>query len=1479
MNSSSEVAKITINHTHTSLPEIITLYDLQSALEKYEKEKSYFESMPDFIQKLQQLAKKNKLDNADELEILRIIAGFSQLDQHCDGKNCLNLIYKLSYHIGNEKIDCAQALIKENLFNIKNIANLSRHPFLFKNIIFLHLQKALTQDSIDLLLHSVSSDNPEHYLIFCTDHLSWLVAELQKHHLLDKNKYEIIYANIQDNLEEKIILESNTYSKNTNIQLKVYEWSKSISKALIIDACKNFEYDFEKNFVGAKCKKYIENFCGIKRMESESYGNNYCVYYLKALQLMERYNLHKNPKNIDILFKHCFCFDKFIAVMNLCDQNKLLNTRIFRELCELSLLVSEMFTLESLIRALSQYKVLSGFVLDIIVTTKNMRLNEQGEHDYIFLDKDIYQDIINFVHVCNQHITSEILAKILLVKRTLDTHIFNVVYQYDFINQDIFNQICNKIIHSPDDYLKVFHGVIVKLHQYKEMNVDFLNILFSTKTKKECENMQSFITRLYHNSMLSTKNLQDVILYHQEYEGEDNRNVYEYMKSLYALKKEKLLNYHTRKIIYYNPYSSQALILLSKKNLLQNGIIDLIYNKCEELWFIQISTLNAAGLLNEKNLYAFLSHNNLDSLIRAIKFLDGRNKLTQDALSNLFLYQNPLMSLHAMNHLRDKLLFNYANHDRFIKHPNQARVAISLTFLEMFENFNLAQHQLNAIFTYGHIFSSINPNIFTRIPAHLFNTRVFDEIMLICTLNSENINLAQQRLEEYIEQLLNPRNQIINPNNINTAQSTHTRSIHKSVSESAIELHNLYGHKIATATGLTEVLQEIKIYVGKLPGNLKNDAAKRAINSLGRRIWSHEDPVAMVTNLQLLALAWLAIHDDSKRNGGLDVALDNFIDGLYEIQRGYNLDDTGLIDNGQKDKVICSGGTFNKIIEKLWGIHKDVELVFITKDTAINKLSVLVKNKCAEYLEIENLSVSELESLYIKFQNDDEVESLWKQIYPDVYTDMEEYASAFGSKEEFIQFIDSGLYKIYNFLDDVNSKIKSIKQNSGVTVFKTEAVVIENEPENIGGNIRKENIEDKILSPVIDVTLGSTYRIASNAPQHFKRKSQNADVFSVAIMSSGLPIAIILDGTGSSVTNASIQKSASFLTKHFQRLSALVEGRPVNENSLKKLAVQAFMDADKEAQGKCDTAAIAIIVQFHNDKGDLQYLALGCGDCMVLHNNGCNVETIIAAKNDCVQDKKIPLTFGARGTCSNEHLQRTYANLTIRSGSITPNSRFILMTDGAYENLEMDVINDVDDTNHPVCITSIRNPDIFLNKTPHDLAMLADEMADKKLRENQCHASGDDILIASIAVPTETKQGMLKALCAKDDDERARLCREAAKASLNKLNLSFQELYNNKAADSLYQTLFGKTSLYDERMKGWNVLVSDLRILDRDEDKLNLIEHALTLDLFTRHRSDYIITGAFGNTFTMNMINILKETLEKRIRGEDTEDEFKICCA
>lgn len=145
--------------------------------------------------------------------------------------------------------------------------------------------------------------------------------------------------------------------------------------------------------------------------------------------------------------------------------------------------------------------------------------------------------------------------------------------------------------------------------------------------------------------------------------------------------------------------------------------------------------------------------------------------------------------------------------------------------------------------------------------------------------------------------------------------------------------------------------------------NIENAAKKfKAASSAFARLCDTDfaDPVSGVKTRELLLVSWIAIHDQRGRIGNLTDAKMAYIQGLYECQREYNIDEANH-DRGGADSPACAGGSFNKTVEKLDGVHRAVKLVYVTNETIRYKLNCIIPDYISACLikmaaeEIDNL--------------------------------------------------------------------------------------------------------------------------------------------------------------------------------------------------------------------------------------------------------------------------------------------------------------------------------------------------------------------------------------------------------------------------------------------------------------------------------------------------------------------------------------------
>jgi hypothetical protein len=272
--------------------------------------------------------------------------------------------------------------------------------------------------------------------------------------------------------------------------------------------------------------------------------------------------------------------------------------------------------------------------------------------------------------------------------------------------------------------------------------------------------------------------------------------------------------------------------------------------------------------------------------------------------------------------------------------------------------------------------------------------------------------------------------------NFNRGQSTHTASVHESISKSVLTLTERYGieglqvardeasawlegatldnlkneflRKLETAKKIlptllenkginlsssTEALKALQLNFLKndLPdfSNLDESAAQDYLSAFIER---HHNEYLKIQRTQFLpkleaakrclprildstfidarseistpdaiGLVWLGLECPdiiNLDNGSID-RLIIFVNHLYEIQRGYNLNALGE-DNGKDDKNICAGGTFNKLIDTLNGMHRDVITLFVTPETIRFKAQALVNALCEKLPDDKKLEYAKL---------------------------------------------------------------------------------------------------------------------------------------------------------------------------------------------------------------------------------------------------------------------------------------------------------------------------------------------------------------------------------------------------------------------------------------------------------------------------------------------------------------------------------------
>lgn len=498
------------------------------------------------------------------------------------------------------------------------------------------------------------------------------------------------------------------------------------------------------------------------------------------------------------------------------------------------------------------------------------------------------------------------------------------------------------------------------------------------------------------------------------------------------LKKWNIYNNENVELIYNHP---QRDILLRSLGILVKGNI---YNQQNRQLVIENPSVEFANGLRRLNDHGIFTAENLQLIINNPKL--GFDKAFAKLVKyNAYTNENRILVINARKpHLAAKRLVELQPYivilERISPLTQESKQSIT-SYIYNEENVSIAE-QLKLL-NRGGLLNEISLNqllhnensilisaqatslFWNRLPPHLMTIELWNNVLAIAR-SPEPLN----RLQEYLQFLYNEeeriqrvrRNQIqirqqALPlpeirDQINDSQSVHLRSVHDSASKTAKNFYKLYGEKIKEL-GVKEIILTIQNWMDQnLTNSLEHSAAKRCIRRIGDPSNKFIDKNSGISTRELLALFWIGIQDDSNRISTLEEAINQLMIGLYEIQRGYNIDAQGIDNLENKDKEICTGGTFNKIIEKLVGIHSQAVMLFITKSGATMKLPPTVK-------EIAMLYLNEHKEL-IKSVKENGIEVIWNDIKERIAQSLfNEYKLAFNNNinnSEFQALIDAGQY-------------------------------------------------------------------------------------------------------------------------------------------------------------------------------------------------------------------------------------------------------------------------------------------------------------------------------------------------------------------------------------------------------------------------------------------------------------------------------------
>lgn len=416
--------------------------------------------------------------------------------------------------------------------------------------------------------------------------------------------------------------------------------------------------------------------------------------------------------------------------------------------------------------------------------------------------------------------------------------------------------------------------------------------------------------------------------------------------------------------------------------------------------------IDAEGL-NLENLMLVLHHPSAKGLGDAIECLHDRGLFALYRM-NIFTHHQPYDLALALLHLNEVGLLTEQNLAIINAFTHLEDIVFCLATLNSVDMLTQENFDLIVLPEYQPLVESL---IWYLLPPHTLQAH-WGQILE--AIHHQHIEHYLMNLAAEILHIIPVPNEL--PQMLNDDQSTHTASVHQSVLESVKRLAARYANLLHVPQSMTE----IQLYLQSLDDNLIHQAAKNAITRLLADD-TFKDPASGLSILELLALFWLAIHDEEQRQCPLIDACGLLVEALYEIQRGYNLN-AQFEDDGAEDKPICSPGAFNKLIEKLQSIHPDVEIYFINKRLASLKLYTVVRDKTITALANPLLPVQ----VYKQFFDESRMtQALWIVIKAQVTSAMQEFQSVFNANDiEYGSEIEYGDDELLNMAEQIYQKQK-----------------------------------------------------------------------------------------------------------------------------------------------------------------------------------------------------------------------------------------------------------------------------------------------------------------------------------------------------------------------------------------------------------------------------------------------------------------------
>jgi hypothetical protein len=597
-------------------------------------------------------------------------------------------------------------------------------------------------------------------------------------------------------------------------------------------------------------------------------------------------------------------------------------------------------------------------------------------------------------------------------------------------------------------------SLICKLDEVKLLNEDNLNVVFKLDKYRDLRDLVKYrdlvetLIAVAQANLLNVRTFTDVIAH---------RDVYNLSSIFNLLAKANLLTFDTLDAVLQNTSDHACFHLAVILNSLRvTGALNAI-NLASVLKHRSLSDLDSALRMTIDHPEPTIAGDEIDLIVKnpfpyhAAHFLHSYEYLklfTPDHRYQILAHKNFFVVEEATKIMIEAELSTTENLTFVLAHPQSNYIAeafvrlkhanvltaenrASITVAENIEQLSkllrrlhlsniLTQAAFDRLVTNPAFIESLAGCQLERLAAHQFTQAVFDTLFAHYNQANGNVAAAINRMNQYINRDVLDRNDA-NNQALNAAQNTHTASVHQTVSRSATALKQTYSTVIGNQVDV--LIQQILAWSKTLDTSssstenstqtaLKRAAAQRAIARIcgnDSLDGNYTDHTSQISTRQLLALIWHGIHDEHNRQGSLEDALQQLIEGLYEIQRGYNLDAHGKETNPhQNDLPICSAGTFNKLIEKMVGVLPQASIQMVTKQLASQKLPRVVYEVLINYLKSHPAREKIIDAIEAE-----DISVVWADIKKMIADKMfEEFGSLYQSKtdSDFINLIGSGVY-------------------------------------------------------------------------------------------------------------------------------------------------------------------------------------------------------------------------------------------------------------------------------------------------------------------------------------------------------------------------------------------------------------------------------------------------------------------------------------